>query len=298
MIWKSKSSLPVEDYASLFVTWITLLMVFISVLVLTGLLSLTNIINSWQRSISGSLTVQIPTYTIDGDDRKQQASQDIQNIIIALKDTHGIKEIHLLNPQEMQELMAPWLGASENIQDLPLPLLLDIQIDSPDSNQISKIKTTLEQVAPKASLDSHRVWLAHLIQTAKSIQNMIVFILILLILTTSFTVIYTTSSNMALQSHITKLLHMMGARNFTIARQYASSHFVRAFMGGIIGFVLALPIIWITSTLFNPLQNPLFSSGTLSLSQIYIIISIPLWASFLAFMTALLTVLKTLRHAL
>ncbi len=127
---------------------------------------------------------------------------------------------------------------------------------------------------------------------------MIVFILILLILTTSFTVIYTTSSNMALQSHITKLLHMMGARNFTIAKQYASSHFVRAFMGGIIGFVLALPIIWITSTLFNPLQNPLFSSGTLSLSQIYIIISIPLWASFLAFMTALLTVLKTLRHTL
>lgn len=298
MRWISKKSLPVQDNASLFLAWMSALMVFIATLFLVGALCLNNMISSWQCAISGSLTIQIPTYTLSGENRQEAAEQDIEKITDILKQTAGVDKVTLLNPEQMRALMEPWLGVSEDIDSLPLPKLLDIQLNPAVPFDFDMLKTQIQKQAPETSVDSHRLWLAHLVQTAKSIQNMIVFILVLLVLTTSFTVVYTTTSGLALQAAVIKLLHMMGARDMVIATQYASSHFIRAFLGGLSGFVLALPIIWITSTLFNPVQDPFVDTAALSLPQIYCVLSLPLWASVFAFVTAFLTVLKTLRRVL
>ncbi len=294
MILKSKSLLPVREHASLFLSWMTMLMVFIAVLSLVGSMALTNLISSWNRSISGSLTIQIPTYTQQGEPRGDAVQQDIQKTITLLQQIPGVKNVSLLNDKQMSELMAPWLGVHEKISDLPLPALLDVSLDSTQSFLFSDLKSLLQEQVPAVQVDSHRVWLSHLIETAKAIQNMTSFILFLLILTTSFTVIYTSSSSLALQAPVIKLLHMMGARDSFIAFQYAFFNFLRALSGSLVGFILALPIIWIASTLFNPVQEPLFATAHLTHQQMYVVLCIPFIAALFAFITAFLTVLKTL----
>lgn len=294
MILNSKSRLPVREHASLFLSWMTMLMVFIAVLSLVGSMALTNLIDSWNRSISGSLTIQIPTYTIQGDSRGDAVQQDIDRTIDLLRQTPGVEDVTVLDETQMSDLMEPWLGASEKITDLPLPALLDVSLDDSQPFDFVAFKNQMQEAVPAAQVDSHRVWLSHLIETARAIQNMIAFILFLLILTTSFTVIYTTSSSLALQAPVIKLLHMMGARDTIIAFQYAFFNFLKALGGGVVGFVLALPIIWIASTLFNPVQDPLFDAARLSADQIYIVLAIPLMAALFAFIAAFLTILKTL----
>lgn len=294
MILNSKSRLPVREHASLFLSWMTMLMVFIAVLSLVGSMALTNLIDSWNRSISGSLTIQIPTYTIQGDSRGDVVQQDIDRTIDLLRQTPGVEDVTVLDETQMSDLMEPWLGASEKITDLPLPALLDVSLDDSQPFDFVSFKNRMQEAVPAAQVDSHRVWLSHLIETARAIQNMIAFILFLLILTTSFTVIYTTSSSLALQAPVIKLLHMMGARDTIIAFQYAFFNFLKALGGGIVGFILALPIIWIASTLFNPVQDPLFDAARLSAEQIYIVLALAPAAALFAFIAAFLTILKTL----
>lgn len=294
MIWNSKSRLPVREQASLFLSWMTMLMVFIATLFLVGSLALTNLISSWNKTISGSMTIQIPTYTVQGENRGDDIQKDIDTTLSLLKQTPGVENVRLLDEQQMTELMEPWLGVSEKISELPLPALLDVSLDTHQPFNFVDFKNQLYEVAPLVQVDSHRVWLSHLIETAKAIQNMIAFILFLLILTTSFTVIYTTSASLALQEPVIKLLHMMGARDTIIAFQYAAFNFLKSLAGGLSGFLLALPIIWIASTLFNPIQDPLFSEAQLSAKQIYLVLSIPVLAALFSFFAAFLTIIKKL----
>ncbi len=294
MILNSKSRLPVREHASLFLSWMTMLMVFIAVLSLVGSMALTNLIETWNRTISGSLTIQIPTYTIQGDSRKDAVQHDIDRTIDLLRQTPGVEDVTVLDETQMADLMEPWLGVGEKIVDLPLPALLDVTLDDGRPFDFVAFQNQMKDAVPAAQVDSHRVWLSHLIETARAIQNMIAFILFLLILTTSFTVIYTTSSSLALQAPVIKLLHMMGARDTVIAFQYAFFNFLKALGGGVVGFVLALPIIWIGSTLFNPVQDPLFAAARLSADQIYMVLALPIIAALFAFGTAFLTILKTL----
>ncbi len=294
MIFNTKTRLPVHEHASLFLSWMTMLMVFIAVLSLVGSMALTNLIDSWNRTISGSLTVQIPTYTVQGDSRGDAVQIDIDKTVDLLRQTPGVEDVSVLNTEQMADLMEPWLGVGEKMTDLPLPALLDIKLDSKQTFNFVGFKNQMAETVPSAMVDSHRVWLSHLIETAGAIQNMIAFILFLLILTTSFTVIYTTSSSLALQSPVIKLLHMMGARDVIIAGQYAFFNFLKALGGGLVGFVLAMPIIWIASTLFNPVQDPLFAAAKLSMEQIYIVVSLPFTAALFAFAAAFLTIVRTL----
>lgn len=294
-MFKTKKALPFHDKSTLFLSWISMLMVFIASLALFGSISLTNIIQTWNRAVSGSLTIQIPSYDISGVSRKEEMQQDIEKTMALLNSWQGVTEASVLSDTQMSALMEPWLGVMDKIEEMPLPKLIDVQLQQNFSFDFDGFKQTLNEQVPLAMVDSHRLWLAHLIETAHGIQNMIAFILILLILTTSFTVIYTTLSSLALQGSVLKLLHMMGARDFSIAFQYACRNLMKSFIGGCVGFFLSLPIVWIVTSLVNPLRDPLFSAGSFTPTQWAIVLSVPVLAALLSFFTALFTVIKTLK---
>ena len=297
-MFSRKRALPFHEKSSFFLSWMTMLMVFIASLTLFGSLSLTNIIQTWNRAVVGSLTIQVPTYEISGEPREEAVQTDLEAIISLLETTSGVASSHVLTDTEMATLMEPWLGVLDKVEDLPLPKLVDIRLSKEQHFDFAAFQQALETSAPAAQVDSHRMWLTHLIEMARGIQNMILFVLILLILTTSFTVVYTTLSSLAVQGSVLKLLHMMGARDTAIALQYAARSFVKAFVGGCVGFVLALPIVWVVSSMINPLQEPLLASGRFEAIQWLIVASVPILAAVLSFITAFITVLKNLKAAI
>ena len=108
-----KKPLPFHDASALFLIWLTALMSFIAVLILTASLGMTNVIGYWNRSVSGSLTIQVPTFDLKGQDRTEAAANDVRAIETYLLTKPAVKSVRILSDAEMANLIEPWMGKME-----------------------------------------------------------------------------------------------------------------------------------------------------------------------------------------
>ena len=166
-----------------------MLMGFIAVLILAAGMTAYDAITYWERVVSGSLTVQIPTFTESGEPRGDVVNREIETALTILRSSIGVKGATVLSDSQMTELMVPWLGDGAAVSELPLPKLIDVMVDSDHYPDMAQLKTDLAAQVPAAILDSHRLRLEPLLRLSSGGIKLIGFILILLALTASFTVI-------------------------------------------------------------------------------------------------------------
>ena len=280
-----------------FLPWICGLMVFIATLIVAGGISVHNSLNLWQKGIAESLTIQIPTYNPDGSPRNEAVYQDIETTMMITRTTPGVQGAVVLDDEQMQQLMTPWLGPDAVVSQLPLPKLIDVSVDSRNPPSLEQLKQDLNAQVPTAVLDSHRIWLSELINFSNALLHLIGFILILLFATTVITVVYTTKTALTIQEYALSLVHMLGAKDWYIMHKYAWHHFKSAFGGSMIGFILALPIILGITLFLRAVSGQIFQSS-LTTSQWILLLFIPLSTALLAFLTTFHTVWKFLRKFL
>ena len=292
---KTNTFMFANDATRFYFPWICILMVFIGTLLCGGGLFVYNSLNRWQQGVSESLTVQINTYDAQGNFRGDAIPVDIEKTLSILRTTPGVKEANVLTNEQMSELMAPWIGADVNVSDLPLPKLIDVAIDSNNPPFLERLKMDLSIQVPNASIDSHRIWLTQLVSLSYKILQLIGIVLILLLLTVIFTVAYTTRASLKIQEPVIRLVHMMGAKDLYITNQYAWRTLKRAFVGGIIGFALATPILLGLMYCFEGMADSIFATN-LFIEQWGFLITGPFVISFIAFITTFKTVLGYLKR--
>lgn len=286
-----------KESSRFFLPWICALMVFIATLIFAGGLATHNSLKLWQKSVAESLTVQIPTYDNEGKSREELVYKDIENALMLLRTTPGILGAVVLSDDQMQELMVPWLGSDAVVSELPLPKLIDVSVDTNHPPMLEQLKADLAAHVPGATLDSHRIWLADLVKFANALLTLIGFILILLFLTITITVIYTTSANLSIQEYVLSLVHMLGAKDLYITNRYAWHNFKVAFWGGFIGFLLALPVMFGVALFLKSVSGQILQSSLQPL-QWGLLALIPVIVAVLAFLTTFRTVWRFLRRFL
>ncbi len=286
------------DSSRLFLPWMSMLMTFIAVLFLAGGIVSYKGITNWQRVVSGALTVQIPTSTITGETRGDVIQKDIETTLTILRSSPGVLGATVVSDAQMIELMTPWLGDKVVLSELPVPKLIDVNIDPENYPDIAQLKTDLAVQVPSAILDSHRMHLEPLLKMAGGIVKLIGFILILLAITASFTVIYSTQTGLSAHEHVISLTHMMGANDAFIVRQYAFRNFKQTLSGGIFGFLLALPIMAGVSFLLRGASLETSFQSVIGLQEWAILFSVPVILSLLAFITTVKAVFDYLKRFL
>ena len=241
-----------------------------------------------------SLTVQIPTYDDQGKPRGELVYRDVENALMLLRTTPGVLGAILLNDDQMQDLMRPWLGSDAVISELPLPKLIDVSVDASHPPLLEQLKADLAAQVPEATLDSHRLWLGDLVRFANALLTLIGAILILLFVTIAITVVYTTNATLSIQEYILSLVHMLGAKDLYITNRYAWHNFKVALWGSLIGFVLALPIMFGASLFLKSVSGQIFQSALSPLQWAFLAL-VPLAVATLTFLTTFKTVWKFLR---
>ena len=294
---KKNDFLFTKDATRFYFPWMCWLMVFISTFICGGGMLLYNSLTGWQRGVSESLTVQINTYDEDGRDRGELVLQDVEKALSILRTTPGVIGASVLSDAQMNDLMAPWVGADVAITALPVPKLIDVAIDADNPPFLEQLKADLNAHVPSATMDSHRIWLAELVKISNHILKLILFVLILLAATTGFTVAYTTRSTLKIHEAVIKLVHMMGAKDLYITNRYALLNSKYAFMGSIIGTLTALPLLWGIILFFKNTTDTIFQTQ-FSAIQWGILASIPVVVTILAFIFTFKTVLSYLRRFL
>lgn len=285
-----------KDSSGLFLPWISMLMVFIASLTIAGGLTAYRGLSDWNTDVSGAMTVQIPTTDAKGNPIGDLIDDQIEKTLTILRTSPGIMGARLLDNEQMNRLMTPWIGENADIAGLPLPKVIDVSIDPENPPIFNQLSQELVEQVPSAILDTHRIWLDNLIAMANGFMKLTVFILALLILTTAFTVIYSSRTGLGVHKKVIRLIHMMGANDLYIAWQYASRVFKLTFFGGIFGLLLSMPIIFGVGYFFQTLG----SNFAISMHpiDIGILFSMPVFFAVLSFVTTLQTVLKSLKRML
>ena len=296
---RKPSDIPfAQDSSRFFVGWISMLMVFIATLICAFALITYSSVQAWYDNISGSLTVQIPSYDKEGKSRKDVLQNDIETALTILRSTDGITGANVLDDSQMDLLMAPWMGDQVATSELPLPKIIDVSVDTHHLPDLAQIKADLAEQVPLAVLDSHRVALADLVDLAYNIIKLVGGVLLLLLVSMAFSIMFVTQSGLKVHQQVIALIHLMGAGDFYITRQFANRSFVISLTGSLIGFALALPVMMGFAYCLNNLTGSFILIPALSGMQWGVLMAIPFLAAVLAYLTAFRTVWSALKRSL
>ena len=304
-MFSRRSDLQLErDSLGRFLPWLIAFMVYLSVLALTGMLALDDIATRWDRGMSGAMTVQIPPSpgsTGSSMAAKEAATRDekrLQAAVAVLKSTSGIARAEILGDDKLVALLEPWLGSGALGADLPLPKLIDVELESGADINMASLEDRLQAAAPGAIVDDHGIWLEHLVNLIQTIKLLALAVLMFIALATTATVVFATRTGLAIHHEAIEVLHLIGAQDSYIARQFASRALMLGLKGGVFGLLLAVPTLWGIGWLAQSLQSGLLPEFSLTLFHWVILCILPLVVSLIAMVSARLTVMKTLARML
>lgn len=288
-----RSDLPLtQDATSRFLPWLVALMVFLAALALAMLFVIGNLVERWDRDIAGTLTVQVAPVLGEGGEVGTQ--ERVEAALRLLRDTPGVVSARALTQPELVSLVEPWLGNSELIKDLPLPRLLDVTIDPRQRLDIDALAKRLAQTVGGASLDDHRVWLSRLVNLSRTIELVAAATVVMIGLVTALTVIYATRTGMAVHGEVIEVLHLTGAQDDYIARQFAERVFGLGLIGGMLGVAMAVPALVAIAWMARNVEGGFLPDLSLPIGGWLAIAVLPAVVALLMMATARFTVQRTL----
>ncbi|MBP7670653.1 MAG: hypothetical protein KA106_05250 [Ferrovibrio sp.] len=281
------------DASARFLPWALAVMVFLAALALAGALALDGTVSSWRQGVSSRLTVQLA-------DRPggTAMAQRVEAALAALRATPGVRRAEALGRSDVEALLRPWLGEAAAGAGLPLPGVIDVELDPNASLSVAALAAQLERAAPGARLDDPKPWLDQLVRLARLLQGLGLSIVLLVGLAMAAMVIFATRAGLAARRGTIELLHLIGAEDAYVARQFQRHVSRLAFLGGSGGWLAAAVILLLIQVLAANVGSGLLPGFSLAWWHWFLLLLLPLSAQVLAVITARLTVLGDLKRML
>lgn len=292
-----RSDLPLDrDALSRFLPWLIAFMVYLACLALAGMLILGAMAERWDAGASGTLTVQIiPS------ESPAAAPKEVRRIEAALdilRTTPGIAGAEVIGEGRIMALLEPWLGSIGGSGDLPLPRLIDVELKAGAEVDTAALSKRLLKAVPGTTVEDHGVWLDKLVRLLRTVEILASLVLLLIGSATVGTVVFTTRTGLAIHQEAIEVLHLIGAQDSYVAKQFATRALILGLRGGIIGLVLAVPTLMGIGVLAARMEAGLLPDFTLTPAHWAAMVCLPLAVALIAMLTARLTVMKTLAEML
>ncbi len=289
---RKRFDLPLaKDPTARFLLLITAVMVYLAALALAGALVVSDMARRWDAGLAGGLTVQVVPLSGPG---AVPLAERLETTLAILRGTPGVKTATALSAEQVAHLLEPWLG-SEGAKDplLPVPTLVDVMTDGPVD--MATLTTRLGDV-PGVTLDDHATWLADLRTFAGSVKLATIGIVLLVGGAAVMSVVFAVRAGLAIHRNVVELLHLMGAPDRYVSRQFESHVLGLCLRGGTCGLALAALTLFGVNHAAGSLRANLLPDASLTPWQWAALALVPLAACALAVLTARWTVLRTLEN--
>ena len=288
---RRRSDLQLEaDPSARFLPWVIAVMVFLAALAMIGAFALDSLVRDWRDSARDTATVQIAF------DEAADMDLLVTTALDLLRSTPGVAEANSLEEAQVADLLEPWLGDTGVDAGLPLPRLIDVQFTAGFRIDAEALEAKLRAAVPGATLDDHASWLGRVIVLARGVQWLALGIVVVIGAATVAIIIFATRAGLAAHREAIEVLHLIGARDGYIARQFQRHCLMLALKGGVPGGVVAALVLALIANLAGRLDAPLLASAELGVVGWSVFILLPVLAGLLAMFTARATVLRTLRR--
>lgn len=288
-----RSDLPLgKDVSTRFLPWIIGAMVYLAALAVAGTLAMGQITGGWRAEIAGELTVELPPPETAAEGGRAERLDATVALLIADPSIAGAR---IVGPDEMQRLIEPWLGPDFAVADLPLPDLIAVTLRDAATPDLEALQAQLDLVVPGARLDDHREWRAELMKMTNLLRGLALLIVALVAGAGAVAVTFVTRTGLDIHRTVIEVVHLLGARDLYIARQFQRHALWLGLMGGALGLAGGAATVvglgWIAGQgggLLPPIAFTLWDWALIAL--------LPVAAGLIAMATARLTVMAALRQ--
>ena len=286
-----------NDPASRFLPWTVGLQVLLGTLALAAAMLLATVGDTWRSSLSGALTVQVPPpHPGDSAASGPENGTRIDAALELLRKTPGIVSARPISDQRIAEMLEPWLGRQVLGENLPIPALIDVAVEPGADVDIGALATRLDQAVPGAVVDDHGVWLRRLSDFAAVAEAMAFAVIAVILFAAVVTVVFTTRTGLALHRDVVEVLHLIGAQDSYVARQFQAHSFRLALIGASSGFALGLAAVGTMQVFGARIGGGLLPHLSLSAVQWAALVSLPVAAVLVVVVTVGLTVMQSLKR--
>jgi cell division transport system permease protein len=272
--------------------WVIAIMMFLTILAAAAGLGLRHAARSLDANIGNRITIQI--VEANPDFREAQAKIAISE----LEQLAGVRAIRRIEAEEMAQLLEPWLGPGELQKELPIPVMIDVDLTPDAYRRIDVIRAAVRDVAPSARIDDNGQWLAPLGKLIDALKWLATGLVLLMTGATAATVVL--AARAALDTHrgTIEVLHLMGATDIQVARLFQRRIALDALFGGIVGLIAAALVLVLIGNRVGALGSDLLGSAGLPLAAWAMLIVLPIGGVLLAMLVARITILRALGRLL
>jgi cell division transport system permease protein len=290
MMLFGRRDVPLDgDASGRFLPWLVAIMVYLAALALVSALTMSRTIAHWQAGLSGTLTIQIPQ-----EQPSEKANAALDRILKLLIATPGVREAKVMEPEEIERLLQPWLGAAASLAELPVPTLVSVTFDPAAEPDFDALARKVAKISPGAIVDTHQSWLGKVRDLARTVQWVALFVVALIVGCAILIVAFATRMGLSVHGPVIELLHLIGARDSYVASQFQAHVLSFALRGGIVGLSLAVGTIFLAGQTLQGSDVILLPELVLQPLDWSLLLLLPVAVALVATITARLTVLRTL----
>ncbi len=226
--------IPGDSVAGRALVVVIAIMTFLACLTAGAALLVADASQAWRSDVLREATIQVkPRTGVDVDSIVAKA------VAIASK-SPGVEAARALSLAESEKLLEPWLGAGLDLSQLPIPRVILVRLRGQRPEDLPKLRSALASAVPEADLDDHRAWATRLGAMADAVVTLAAALFVLMIVAMGTAIGFATRGAMAGNREIVEVLHLVGATDAFIAREF-QTHFRRlGFRGAAIGGLAAI----------------------------------------------------------
>lgn len=271
-------------------------MAFLAALALAGWVAAASLAQGWQAGAGASLTVQVPHPA----DTSEPGGTRLDRVLGRLRDMPGIASARALSDAELTKLLQPWLGAGANSSGLPLPGVIAVRLADP-ALPLDPVVAQVQEVAPGSLVEDDSVWASRLAVLGRSLQACAAAALLVVAAVAAAVIAVATRGGLMARREAIEIVHGLGATDGYIAARFAARATLLAASGGVIGGILALPVLLALAHLAAPFATAATppQAGVLDALPValwLLLPGLPLTAAIIGFCTAQGTVRRWLRR--
>jgi len=226
--------IPRDSVAGRALVVVIAIMTFLACLTAGAALLVAHASQAWRSDVLREATIQV----------KPGAGDDIESLVakaVAIASrSPEVESARAYSKAESEKLLEPWLGAGFDLSQLPVPRIIVLRLrgQRPDDD-LASFRSALASAVPQAVLDDHRIWATRLGAMADAVVVLAAALFMLMIVAMSTAIGFATRGAVAANREIVEVLHLVGASNGFIAKEF-EGHFRRlGLRGAMIGGLAA-----------------------------------------------------------
>ena len=249
----------------------------------------------WSAGLEGKATIEFSAIDKNGDAIESEALQNhINEAAVFLQNHPAVETITILDKKAVQDMLSEWLGDAPTTDAIPLPGLIRVDFKTNTILNIPDIEARLNTISPHIRLDQHQDWLSQVLQFTGALQFFASLLIGVVALITIVAISGAVKSRIAIHREDVSLLHLIGATDMYIMQQFQNHMTKLTLKGALLGLICGGLCLLLIGSIVSNMQINLIPNFSFSIGHFLILCLLPALLAGLAYITARITVLRSL----